>query len=285
MNDSKACNKCGEVKSLSEFHKKLDGHQPSCKVCRAGGATVECVECGCQFPRRKYVRICSDECERRRRARLNGESAAARRSKRPDRVLPPCPECGKAVVYSGMGALPKFCSQKCKTRVHSRRMRRRIALVDLAERACRECGVSFKPTRSDGVYCSKRCYYRGNGKRPKFTRELRTCIECGVEYEAWRHDQRFCKPKCAFLFHGRARQNRSRTGAASPYFDREIFERDGWMCWLCNEPVDPSLSRKDRRGATIDHVIPLSRGGSDEADNVRLAHWGCNNEKHTRIVA
>jgi hypothetical protein len=31
-------------------------------------------------------------------------------------------------------------------------------------------------------------------------------------------------------------------------------------------------------------VLPF-RGGADTPENVRLAHWECNREKHTRIVA
>jgi 5-methylcytosine-specific restriction endonuclease McrA len=59
----------------------------------------------------------------------------------------------------------------------------------------------------------------------------------------------------------------------------EIFERDGWICQLCLEPVDPELPRSNRMGATIDHIIPLSRGGLDGPDHVQLAHRSCNASK------
>lgn len=200
------------------------------------------------------------------------------------RTIGPCPECGEDVVYSGWGAPKKYCSVKCNLRVQSRRSRRRITSIPIAERQCRECGSIYTPKRAATVYCSTACYRRGNQKRPKFKREIRACEECGREYEAWRHDQRFCAEKCSHLYHCRAHMNRKRSGAHAPYIDREIFERDGWMCWLCNEPVDPTLSRRAKRGATIDHVVPLSKGGADVPENVRLAHMQCNREKSTRIV-
>lgn len=236
---------------------------------------AECTGCGIKCdPRTPFCRSCSTK-----RQWSNGKI-----NSRTPRVIGPCPECGSDVVYSGFGAPKKYCSDQCKARVHNRRSRRRVQLVDLAERACNECGEPFKPRRCDGVYCSKACYQRGNARRPKFTPEQRACLECGSEYTARRHDARFCRAKCAFAFHGRARMNRARTGVNALYVDRQIFERDGWMCWLCGEPVDPTLSRKHRRGATIDHVIPLARGGSDTPDNVRLAHWECNHDKHMKII-
>ena len=32
----------------------------------------------------------------------------------------------------------------------------------------------------------------------------------------------------------------------------EIGEIDGWRCWLCDEPVDPTMSVNDPRGPSID---------------------------------
>ena len=38
-------------------------------------------------------------------------------------------------------------------------------------------------------------------------------------------------------------------------------------------------------GLTVDHVIPLSKGGSDELENLRPAHWICNNRKSDKVYA
>lgn len=74
-------------------------------------------------------------------------------------------------------------------------------------------------------------------------------------------------------------RRRRAAGEAGNYTDLEIFERDGWICQLCLGPVDPSLPRTDRLGATIDHIEPLSRGGTDGRDQVQLAHRSCNSSK------
>jgi 5-methylcytosine-specific restriction endonuclease McrA len=48
-------------------------------------------------------------------------------------------------------------------------------------------------------------------------------------------------------------------------------------CWLCHRPVDPELKHPHPWSATIDEVVPVSKGGSPYSrDNVRLAHRVCN---------
>jgi 5-methylcytosine-specific restriction endonuclease McrA len=57
-----------------------------------------------------------------------------------------------------------------------------------------------------------------------------------------------------------------------PYVRREIFERDKWCCWICDEPVS-------EHDASIDHVVPLAQGGADAPDNIRTAHRDCNSRR------
>ncbi len=52
--------------------------------------------------------------------------------------------------------------------------------------------------------------------------------------------------------------------------------RDGWVCWLCDGPVDPAAPVGSAGHATVDHVVPRSRGGSNDPSNLRLAHRRCN---------
>lgn len=67
------------------------------------------------------------------------------------------------------------------------------------------------------------------------------------------------------------------------FSDSEIFERDGFVCGICDEPVDMGLKFPDSMSASLDHVIPLSRGGGHVRANVRLAHLGCNARKCARL--
>lgn len=53
--------------------------------------------------------------------------------------------------------------------------------------------------------------------------------------------------------------------------------RDNGICALCGQPVAPEA-------VSIDHTIPLRRGGAHDPANWRLAHRGCNNAKQARTV-
>lgn len=64
----------------------------------------------------------------------------------------------------------------------------------------------------------------------------------------------------------------------------KIGERDAWRCWLCDEPVDRSISSSDLRGASVDARVTKARAKkmkkSKEAPvPERLAHVGCNTGK------
>lgn len=56
----------------------------------------------------------------------------------------------------------------------------------------------------------------------------------------------------------------------------EIFKRDGGWCYLCEQDVD-------RKDATMDHVIPVTKGGPHTRANVKLAHRSCNTRKGNRL--
>lgn len=56
----------------------------------------------------------------------------------------------------------------------------------------------------------------------------------------------------------------------------DLGERDGWTCHLCGEPVKRPPWSSELDDATIDHLIPVSKGGSHTWANVALAHFMCN---------
>ncbi len=61
-----------------------------------------------------------------------------------------------------------------------------------------------------------------------------------------------------------------------------LFARDGYRCQYCGR-TSPEL--KLRESLTRDHVIPLSRGGSNDWTNVVTACSPCNTRKANRLPA
>lgn len=70
----------------------------------------------------------------------------------------------------------------------------------------------------------------------------------------------------------------------------KLIERDGLRCAICGEMCDlndHSWSKySGPRYPSIDHIIPMSKGGGHTWDNVQVAHIICNSEKgdHTEEV-
>lgn len=62
----------------------------------------------------------------------------------------------------------------------------------------------------------------------------------------------------------------------------EIYSRDGGKCGLCKRKVSLLPKTPYRLSATIDHIVPISQGGSHTRQNVQLAHFGCNSAKRDR---
>lgn len=56
---------------------------------------------------------------------------------------------------------------------------------------------------------------------------------------------------------------------------RLVFERDDFTCRYCN-----------KRGVRLecDHVVPLSRGGSNDPENLATSCFDCNRSKHNKLV-
>jgi len=57
---------------------------------------------------------------------------------------------------------------------------------------------------------------------------------------------------------------------------RTLIAKHGGRCALCGDPVE-LVEGPDE--ATIDHVVPVSKGGVDLLSNLQLAHRKCNQAK------
>lgn len=72
---------------------------------------------------------------------------------------------------------------------------------------------------------------------------------------------------------------------------RELYIRDKGICHICNKQCD--YNDYIVRGNTIicgnnypsiDHIIPLSKGGTDDWNNLKLAHRWCNSVKRDIVL-
>lgn len=143
---------------------------------------------------------------------------------------------------------------------------------------CVVCGAQVQKGIGYRAYCSDSCKKLGR-RRPKSY----DCARCGdsvslVKFSPQgsrarktnrrlRSDAALC-PSC----------RRRPSGLALSV--RQLFLRDGPDCKICGHAVD--LNAKGDLKPSIDHRLPRSLGGSDEADNLQLTHLWCNMFKNNR---
>lgn len=167
--------------------------------------------------------------------------------------------------------------------------------------ANQKCG-NTQPFRSPTQrFCSVRCAAICAPKRPNrggIAHTTRTCIVCGQSFHPKRKTSKLCSnPACnaswqrlrhdqeAVVAARRARRILARKIRAARggrnNFNRwgQICARDGWICWICGQPIDPDQRFPHPLSGSCDHVVPLLLGGSDEDSNLRAAHFQCNSRR------
>ena len=147
------------------------------------------------------------------------------------------------------------------------------------DQGCVVCGASEVMPRSR-KFCSHACkrYWYNNGQavptNPKCARcEREIDISArGRKGKRKRSDSKLCR-KCKTM-HSRH--------WASP---GELANTSGAYCGVCGCDVDLTAMHPDPMRASVDHIIPRARGGSDDISNLQLSHLLCNQIKSDRVEA
>jgi ribosomal protein L24E len=165
------------------------------------------------------------------------------------------------------GFVARWCSRRCHDLNKLRRQQRsRPKSVHLAEQ--RERAARRSAAQRERRLRSVQRRWQGRLIKPY------ACDWCGAV--TWprpgsyltRSGHRICSRKCARHL-WRKHNPRSRGDARWVISLQEICERDRWVCHLCGDMVTLDTASRD-------HVVPVSRGGPNTADNLRLAHLSCN---------
>ena len=115
------------------------------------------------------------------------------------------------------------------------------------------------------------------------------CIVCGKEYETYNPAQKTCSKECGKRLKHAHKHKRI---PKSQLVDKDItlealYKRDFGVCYLCGKPCDWNDKKDMIVGPTypsIDHMIPVSRGGLHAWTNVKLAHFECNWKKSDALL-
>lgn len=117
---------------------------------------------------------------------------------------------------------------------------------------------------------------------------LHPCVVCGRITS----NKYCCSAECSNKRSNRIKEVKRRAKLLNALIDEditleELYKRDSGICYICGKKCDWN----DRTGnicgnkyPSVDHVIPLSKGGLHEWSNVKLAHRICNSRKSDNIA-
>ena len=124
------------------------------------------------------------------------------------------------------------------------------------QQPCRVCDGMPTGKTPSRLFCSIACYSIWRLHDGEYVTDG-TCCDCGETY--------------SFLAVARKRRKRSdATRCPACQMKRptrwcmtaaEVAGRDGWTCAIGGERLDPNMKWPDPNVATVDHIIPRSRGG------------------------
>lgn len=131
-------------------------------------------------------------------------------------------------------------------------------------------------------------YYNTFGELvPNYSSDLRedktTCKWCGKTLEG--HSKSFCSSECKEDYSWRVSERRT-----LPAIPHRVALRDNYHCIYCGKDV-ASTNRHGIRvpvsagDCTCDHLIPVSKGGTDHLTNLACACKDCNFKKGTLTVS
>lgn len=218
-----------------------------------------CAVCGKTFQTTHRTRkYCSQECQ-----------WEAMRKEKPKGI---CTFCGREFIAKRATAKGNFCSHECqvaflktqrarKIEAHKEEIQRKKEIIERLKRereqelrrlreekrrsrvfACKECGEIFLGRSINSKYCSDKC--RRKAVNNQHDRRLKRCEkrDYGITL-------------------------------------RKVFEKGGGVCCICSRRLSMESDPNCESHPSIDHIIPISKGGDHTWDNVQLLCRRCNSQK------
>lgn len=121
-------------------------------------------------------------------------------------------------------------------------------------------------------------------KRPE---RVRGCVKCGEVKII--HGLGFCR-SCYRKENSWERRNYDHVrrtkikSTAKKFTKQQVLDKTNGHCGICGKAIDLSLKLPNVESFSIDHILPVSKGGTHTLDNVQPAHWICNCLKQAKIM-
>jgi len=262
--------------------------------------TRNCKGCGVEFqttdPRKWFHR---KSCGRSNHEKQTNAWLLANRPNFPNE---PCRSCGKPVVqyrtrryesemrYCGRSCLPLRQLPKTKPKA-AEWPPKKVGSSCMVPVGCKECATGQMAGLCPEHHNRRYVLIGMISTRLKWLLP-RTCKQCHAQWSGWGRLTLLCSECSKENYSAQRRwmrikrRHRMSSGSSSISPSR-LYARDGSICHICIQMTDhPSVWSiwKDKKewlpnAPTVDHIIPLAKGGKHDWGNVALAHWRCNSLK------
>ena len=220
-----------------------------------------------------------------------------------------CKLCNKEYKPERTSRVSFYCSRRCSALANPLFMRGRKAVNKIVKDCV--CGKKFLSYLSDKrKYCSRKCYHKSLlkyspklglsiNKRAKFYRKNNyhnyhdNCPDCnGLKLKTAKRCI-VCKGKATsginspyykggyenHLWHNKKRRIKEMNAKGSHSLEQwqELKKKYDYMCLCCKEK-EPFIVLSE------DHIIPLSKNGSDNIENIQPLCRSCNSRKYNKII-
>lgn len=216
-----------------------------------------------------------------------------------------CAKCGLTITDRGPQAA--YCSKQCSLDTHhanefearKKRIQKQnlFSIENVAPCLNPQCFNAAIYAQHRG-FCSSKCasYWRLNkdwlGEGPSCRVYFYSCPDCQKPLISNYKSAYFKVCECCQLIRKNAinaRKNHKRRAAGPSVLSvNQIAKRDGTHCHICRRKVDMKLSGISKYGPTIEHILPVSLGGTNDPANLALAHRHCNmlrsNQGHSQMM-
>jgi len=219
--------------------------------------------------------------------------------------------CDKECMYEDRGRVyrnnPEVFDKHCETRGTTRR----YPHTKVAVKNCSQCKKLFVSRNTTISVCSDECRLdksRADASAQSFIKSRRAqapvetkCRHCGVAFTSLTRTEKphhYCSRDCTYRFwkktarkknkqkHGHIKREKTKLPAWVVRGDLSLsglYARSNGKCVQCKcSTVISKEYRSDQ--ATVDHIVPMSKGGLHIQDNLQLMCQKCNSAKSDTIT-
>lgn len=184
----------------------------------------------------------------------------------------------------------KFCSRECSYASSSRMKIERDALKRIVTKQRKRAAKATKEAKraqaildrmqhiQDALNCVCKICEVSFKQKTHMGKKEAYCKHCAKQLAAKhrRKSSRIAKSR------RRARIRNTKNDSIDPF---DVFDAADWTCYLCGEQTPKALrGTHDNRAPELDHIHPLSKGGTHTLDNVACACRKCNQIKGDNLL-